>query len=123
MPFPDRNCLLQSLYEARLKIEELLPKVDHQKEIYPGWTIREMLAHLTGWDDVTIDSLRAHVAGRIPEMPALQGVDENNKRILTSLQNMDLAHVIKEWRLTRQVLRTVIEKMPEEEFFSPVIVP
>jgi hypothetical protein len=123
MTVGDRYFLLHRLDETRLKIEELLPKIDPKKEIYPGWTIKDMLAHITGWDDATIDSLRAHVAGRAPAVPANRGIDEYNARTVTSRQNLDYEHILKEWRLTRQVLHTILEEMPDEKLFEPLIVP
>jgi hypothetical protein len=123
MTVPDRTLLLHRLDETRSKIEELLPKIDHDKEIYPGWTIKDMLAHISGWDEATIDSLRAHVAGRNPLTPAEKGVDEYNTRTVSSRQDLDYAHVLNEWRLTRQVLHTILEQMSDKNFFEPLIAP
>jgi len=123
MTTADRNFLLQRLDETRAKIEELLPKVDPKKEIYPGWTIKDLLAHITGWDDATIDSLRAHVAGRVPAIPADRGINEYNARTVSTRQDLDYEHILGEWRLTRQVLRTIIEQMPDDKFSNPLIVP
>ena len=123
MPVPDREFILHRMDETRSKIEELLPEIDPRKEIYPGWTIRDMLAHMTGWDDATIDSLRAHVIDRPPSVSAIYSLDEYNAQTISSRNALDYDHVLEEWRLTRQVLRTLIEHMPEEKFFCPVLVP
>jgi hypothetical protein len=123
MTTEDREFLLRRLDQTRQKIEDLLPKIDPEKEIYPGWTIKQMLAHITGWDDATIDSLRAHVSGRTPLVPASRGINEYNARTVSSRQDLDLEHVLNEWRLTRKVLRTIIEEMPENKFFEPLVVP
>jgi hypothetical protein len=123
MPTPERNFLLHHLDETRQSIEELLPKIDPAGEIYPGWTIKEMLAHMTGWDDATIDSLRAHVIGHPPALEAIRSLDEYNARTVTSRHDLDYDKVLKEWRLTRQVLRTIIEQLPDEKFVEPLIVP
>ncbi len=114
--------LLQSLDEARARLEELLPKVDPAKEIYPGWTIRHLLAHITGWDDATIASLRAHMAGLPPATPAERGIDEYNAGTVTSRQDLDLDHVIREYRQTRQILKTLIQELSDEKFSEPLIV-
>lgn len=123
MTSADRNFLLNRLDETRSKIEELLPKIDTKKEIYPGWTIKDLLAHMTGWDDATIDSLRAHVIGRLPSVPAIRSMDEYNDLTVSSLKDLDYDQTLKEWRLTRQVLRTIIEQMSEDKFFEPLVVP
>jgi phenylpropionate dioxygenase-like ring-hydroxylating dioxygenase large terminal subunit len=123
MPVPDRNIPLHRMYGTRSKIEELLPEIDPYKEIYPGWTIRDMLAHMTGWDDATIDSLRAHVIQRPLSVPAIRSLDEYNALTVSSRKDLDYEHILMEWRFTRQVLRTIIEQLPEDKFYSPVIVP
>jgi hypothetical protein len=119
----DRDFLLRRLDETRSKIEDLLVKIDEGKEIYPGWSIKELLAHMTGWDDATIDSLRAHVIGRPPSVPAIHSLDKYNDGTVSSRKDLNYNQVLKEWRLTRHVLRTIIEQMPEDKFFEPLIVP
>jgi hypothetical protein len=119
----ERLFLLQRLDETRETIEKILPTIDKDKEIYPGWTIKNMLAHMTGWDDATIDSLRAHVVNRPPSVPAIRSLNEYNAGTVSSRMDLNYDQVLKEWRLTRQVLRTLIEQMPADKFLEPVIVP
>jgi DinB superfamily len=123
MTIKDRDFLLRRLDDTRSKIEELLLKTDRKKEIYPGWSIKELLAHMTGWDDATIDSLRAHVIGRPPSVATIHSLDTYNAGTVSSRNNLNYDQILKEWRLTRQVLRTLIEQMPEEKFFEPLSVP
>jgi hypothetical protein len=123
MPSAERSDLLSRLDQTRQSIEDILTKIDRTKYIYPGWTIKEMLAHMTGWDDATIDSLRAHVVGHPPSLDAIRSLNEYNAHTVSSRNDLDYDHVLKEWRLTRQVLRTLIEQMPEDKFVEPVIVP
>ena len=123
MTSADRDFLLQRMDQTRSKIEDILPKIDIIKEIYPGWTIKDLLAHMTGWDDATIDSLRAHVIGRPPSVPAIRSLDEYNGLTVSSRNDLDYEQTLKEWRLTRQVLRTILEQMPEDKFFEPLVVP
>lgn len=119
----ERTILIHRLDETRTGIEAVLPRIDPDGEIYPGWTVKEMLAHMTGWDDATIDSLRAHVIGRPPAVEAIRSLDEYNLSTVTSRHDLKYEQVLKEWRLTREVLRTLIEQIPEDKFLEPVIVP
>jgi hypothetical protein len=123
MPIAERGFLLQRLDQTRQNIEELLPKIDPTKQIYIGWTIKEMLAHMTGWDDATIDSLRAHVVGHPPSLDAIRSLDEYNAHTVSSRNDLNYDHVLKEWRLTRQILCTLIEQMPDDKFTEPLLVP
>ncbi len=119
----DKQALLRRLDAARGGLEKLLPGIDPGKEIYPGWTIRQLLAHITGWDDATIASLRAHLAGKQPATPADRGIDEYNKGTVSTREDLDLDHVLKEFRQTRQELRQLLLDMPEETFTSMLVVP
>lgn len=119
----ERAFLIHRLDETRDTIEKILPTIDVTCEIYPGWTMKDMLAHMTGWDDATIDSLKAHVVDRPPSVPAIRSLDEYNNLTVTSRQDLNYEQVLKEWRLTRQVLRTIIEQMPPDKFLEPLVVP
>jgi hypothetical protein len=119
----ERTRLLDRLDETRNTIEKILPMIDKDGEIYPDWTIKQMLAHMTGWDDATIDSIKAHVIGRPPSVDAIRSLDEYNERTVTTREDLDYDHILNEWRLTRQVLRTLIEQMPAEKFSTPLVVP
>ena len=119
----ERDFLLHRLDETREVIEKILPTIDRKREIYPGWTMKEMLAHMTGWDDATIDSLRAHVIERPPSVAAIRSLDEYNTLTVSSRQDLGYEQVLKEWRLTRQVLRTIIEQMSADKFLEPLVVP
>jgi HD-like signal output (HDOD) protein len=123
MTSEDREFLLHRLDETRSKIEKLLLKIDVWKEIYPGWSIKEMLAHMTGWDDATIDSLRAHMADRPPSVAAIDSLDKYNNLTVSSRKDLEYKQIVQEWRLTRQALRAIIEQMPEDKFNKPVNVP
>jgi hypothetical protein len=123
MPDMERDFILHRLDETREIIEKILPTIDRTGEIYPGWTMKDMLAHMTGWDDATIDSLKAHVVDRPPSVPAIRSLDEYNDLTVTSRKDLDYDQVVKEWRLTRQVLRTIIEQMPMDKLLEPLVVP
>jgi len=119
----EKTFLLQRLDEARKQIKGLLAKINPSKEIYPGWTIRKMLAHITGWDDATIDSLRAHVAGREPAITAARGINDYNAQTVTSREALDYEHVLQEWEMTRNILKTILREMPDEKFLEPLVLP
>ena len=123
MLVPEYSYLLFRMDETRLMVEALLPEIDPNKEIYPGWTIRDLLAHMTGWDDATIDSLRSHITGCPPSIPTIHSLDDYNALTVSSRKELDFTQVLKEWRMTRNVLRTTIEQMPEDKFLSPLSVP
>jgi hypothetical protein len=118
-----RDILLHHLKDSHQKIEELLPKIDPKKEIYPGWTIRQILAHISGWDDASIDALRAHELGRSSSIPAIHSLDKYNELSVSSRKDLTFDQILKEWRVTRQILLEIIEQLPEAKFFEPFAIP
>jgi hypothetical protein len=123
MSTQERKNLLQLMDDTRAKIEGLLPQIDPHKEIYPGWTIRELLAHVSGWDDTSIETLRAHLIRRPLSIADIHDFDEYNAKSISSRLGLGEEQILREWRSTWQVLRTMIEEYPEEKFRIPVAVP
>jgi len=119
----EREHLIQQLDQAREKLRAELVGLDTQIEIYPTWTIKQMLAHITGWDDATLASLQAHAAGREPAVPASQGINFYNAQTVETRQALSYQQVVQEWELTREQLKTVIREMRPEKLAEPLVLP
>jgi hypothetical protein len=119
----ERTLLIQQLAQAREKMRAVLADVDTQMEIYPHWTIKHVLAHIAGWDDACIASLRAHVAGDEPGAPAARGIDFYNAQSVETREPLGYDHVVKEWELARGQLETVINEMPPEKLKEQLLFP
>lgn len=115
--------LIRGLDDARGKIEALLPQVDPKKEIYPGWTIHHFLAHMTGWDDAVIASLRAHIGGKESGTPAARGIDYFNAQTIETREVLNLEKVEQEWKQTRLILKDILRSMTDEKFRAEIVVP
>ena len=102
----EREQLLEELDEARSVLESLLIDIPPETEIYPGWTLRQFYAHLTGWDDVVTSSLRDHAVGKIPATPVVNGINAYNAESVATRETLDLEHIVKEWRLARTQLKS-----------------
>ena len=119
----EREQLIQELDEARSVLENLLIDIPPQTEIYPGWTLRQFYAHLTGWDDVVTSSLRDHAAGKIPATPVVKGINAYNAESVATRETLDLEHVVKEWRLARTQLQAALRDFPLERLREPLVFP
>jgi hypothetical protein len=118
----DRMQLIEQLDNARQMMHNIVDKIDPDLEIYEGWTIKDLLAHLTGWDDSTIASLEAHIAGDAPATPAARGIDYYNAQTVETRQSLDLEHVLREWEFTRERLKNLIIEMPRDKFEQTLVV-
>ncbi len=115
--------LIQQLDAARTKIQAVLVDIDQQMEIYPGWTIKHILAHITGWDDAVIASLRAHAGGDEPGTPATEGADAYNTESVATREALSYDRISREWELARDQLKAVLDEMPPEKFAEPLLFP
>jgi len=116
-----REELIQHLDAAREVLHELLAQIPPETEIYPGWTLRQFYAHLTGWDEAVTASLRAHAAGHTPATPAVKGIDAFNAESVAARSTLEYDRLVREWRLAREELKAALRELPLEKLDEPVV--
>ena len=119
----EQNRLIEELDAARVTMRELIADLTPDSEIYPGWTLRQFLAHLTGWDDVTAATLRAHARNETPATPVSAGIDSYNAQSVATREALDLDHIVKEWELARDELKSAIRALSPGQMAAPLLHP
>jgi hypothetical protein len=119
----ERTQIIQDLDEARTEIRAVLAGIDPQQKIYPGWTMKHLLAHMIGWDEATAAALRAHAGGDEPGTPAVRGIDFYNAESVATRENLSYDQVSREWDLARDELKTVLHEMPADKFKERLVFP
>lgn len=124
---PSAETLIAELDHARHILRQLLQDLEAQHaaslEVYPTWTIKELLAHVAGWDDACIATLRAHSRGELPATPAASGIDLYNVSTVARRAALPLEQVIQEWESTREVLKQIIRDLPAEKLAEQFVYP
>ena len=115
--------IIAKLKETRQEIKELLSDIPPEKEIYPEWGLKELLAHFAGWDDATLTGVRGCLAGQNPIIIAPRGADDYNARTVSERETLPIGHIIKEWELNRELLLDLVKQIPEEKFDTQTIYP
>lgn len=118
-----RRFLISRLKEKREIVESLIDKAPPDKEVYTGWTLKEMLAHISGWDDAVIEALQAHAKGEPVGTTVTAGIDAYNASTVYTRESLDLNHVVKEWRATRETLYQALNDLPDEKFNQALTFP
>jgi hypothetical protein len=115
--------LIQWLEDSHQQITDQVNLVDPNKEIYPGWTIREVLAHFAGWDTAVVASIKSHVAGLIPSVVA--GGDHNayNADTIKEQETLSFEQIYQKWQQTHEHLKIVIRELPSEKMEGEFIFP
>ena len=94
-----------------------------QPEVAGGWSIKDIVAHLTGWRRRTVRRFQAtlnHEPGFTPPWPeGLQEDDEINAWIYESNRDRPLADVLSDSREVFQQLVDVIDAFSDDELQDP----
>lgn len=119
----ERERLIQELDQARAMMVRVVNMADPSQEIYASWKLKQVLDHITGWDDAVIASLRAHISGDVPATPAQRGINDYNARTVSERESIDLDHSIREFEVTREQLKQLIRQVPPDKVAQPFVVP
>jgi hypothetical protein len=123
MGMEEKTRLIQELDQAHAKMQMVLMCIDTQMEVYANWTIKQVLAHLAGWDDATASSLRAHAGGQEPAVPVVHGINFYNAQSVETREALSYEQTIKEWELARERLKAAVKELPLEKFDEPLLFP
>jgi len=115
--------LLKRLDDSRSGLLSILPRVDTKLEIYPHWTIKQVLDHIAGWDDAVIAALASHRDGLVPATPADQGINQYNASSIASRADLGFELSFLEFNESRGRLRDLILRLPENKLAEPLITP
>lgn len=94
-----------------------------QPEVAGGWSIKDIVAHLTGWRRRTVKRLQATLNSEpeftTPWPPELQDDDEINAWIYEANRDRPLADVLSDSREVFQQLLGAIDAFSDDEFNNP----
>ena len=102
------NDLVAYIDEARQKMDAIASETDPALEICPGWTIKEVIGHITAWEIVIHKAIRAFTAGDPPYFLREQDFDLFNQGAVEYRSAWPLDQVFQEWKDVRAVLRETI---------------
>ncbi len=119
--------LLNWLQKEYLQWEALLDEIGQSRMDQPGvngdWSMKDIVAHLTGWNCRLVAWMQAAQRGE-PEPPPpwpvqLQDDDDINAWIYTTNQGRSVGEVLEDLRLVFRHLNAVIEGLPEDARIEP----
>ena len=80
----DRTTYIERLEAARIEMRSIVKVAQGNPTIYQPWRMKEVLDHITGWDDAVIASIKSLLAGEVPATPAARGIDFYNGETVSS---------------------------------------
>ncbi len=108
-------------------LENLICSLCREEIIQPGavgdWSVKDVLAHLTTWEQMALGWYRAGQRGEMPSLPA-PGYQWNetaalNRKIYEKHQHRSLDAVLADFRSSYTEIMALILSLSEEDLFTP----
>lgn len=104
---------IKRLKDSRQELNNALESISPEAGITEAWTIKEVLAHIAGWDDVCAAAIRILAAGDDPEVTVPQGIDAFNAEMAAAWAEKDYQQALQYFHKSRQEFITAIDSVPE----------
>ena len=119
----DLSVLLSEIDQIRIEMGQVVQKIDTSLTIYPGWTIKEMIAHITAWEIVIHKAIQTYLAGEPPYFLHEQDFDIFNEEVVNFRASWSLEKVLQEWKEVREDLKKSIQKLKETDLEVEMVLP
>jgi hypothetical protein len=104
-------------------MREILKLAQGNPTIYEPWRMKEVLDHITGWDDAVIASIKSFLAGEIAATPASRGIDAYNADTVSSREAIPYPVTQREWEASRAELLTLLRQMTDQQLHTAFVLP
>ena len=116
-----REQLLARLEKAWTALKDSYAGLSDAQLTTPGvageWSVRDVLAHVTTWDEEALKYLPVIIkGGRPPRYASVGGLDAFNARTMAAKRALSLAEVLRQFDETHQRLVAYLRTVPEEQF-------
>ncbi len=113
--------IISELVEARRRILNAVSSLpaEKQDEVFLGvWSVKDLLAHLVGWDFTNLEAAKALLTGELPEFYSYRDRDWKtyNARLVAKYKRDDFAELLASVEDSLQKLVAFLETVPAEEF-------
>lgn len=108
---------LKAVREAILSEALKLPAEAHNKIFLGTWTVRDLLAHLAGWDAANLQAANAILDGQLPEFYEHHDKDWKiyNAMLVALYKRPTLAEQVQQARETQKQLLNFLQTLPAED--------
>ena len=122
----DKARILNEMRINYAALEEILAPLDKTQctteGVIPGWSIKDMLAHIASWHHRLLTWLDAATRNEEPAISGINSVEEMdalNAQFYQENKSRPLDEVLTDFRTTHQQITDRIQAMHEEDLISP----
>ncbi len=119
----DKSDAIAALEATRREIMDAINGIPEDKMTVPSfgaWSVKDVLCHLTSWEQLAVADLQRVGRGHIPQLATFRGedVDEWNAWLMRSRNLFPLPQVMFELEDTRRQLIDGLNALPDNLFAS-----
>ncbi len=122
-----KSTLLEEIEQERTKLNALLegipPELMTKLGVTPsGWSVKDMLAHILGWQDHLLRWHAAELRGETPAVPApgltWRDLKRFNEMIYQEHKARSLKSILKDHEAFHRKMLDLIERTPDKDFLA-----
>jgi len=118
--------LLNDIQIKRRRLEKTLDSLTEIEMVIPGvvgeWSVKDILAHLTAWEQLFCSWYESGLHGRLPETPPVgmsrTAMDALNQKIFVQNQQKPLSEVFTDFYASYQQILALVQAISEDDLFT-----
>jgi hypothetical protein len=118
--------ILKELSTSYTALEELLASLDEKyylrQGVIPGWSIKDILAHINSWHHRLLSLLNAAIHNEKPSLvgpDSVEELDKLNAEFYQENKSLPLNEVLADFHTSYQHIFDITQAMPEEDLINP----
>ena len=123
--YPDLKSLAQKLEETQYEGMAMLAELDPETVVYAdsGWRVKDIIAHLTAWDEPTALCFEAHARGSEYSIPGYQGEEALNWAEYEKSRLLPYTDIYAGWDAARTRIKEAVASLSREQLTSKIRYP
>jgi hypothetical protein len=122
----NKTSILKELSTSYAALEEILASLNKTQYfiegIIPGWSIKDILAHIASWHHRLLKWLEAAIRNEEPAISGPENVEEMdslNAQFYHENKSLPLDVVLADFRTSYRHIMDIVQAMPEEDLIGP----
>lgn len=117
--------LLDLLDDARRGMLAALESVSYDRVIYPksGWRVKDILGHITFWEEEAARSLHAYGQGSSYILPDYTDLETSNMQDVEKRKNYSAGQIRADWLVARERLKAALATLPPDKLDGQMLCP
>ncbi len=117
--------LLGLLDDTRRGMLAALESASYDQVIYPesGWRVKDILGHITFWEEEAARSLRAYGQGESYTLPDYVDLETANSRDIEKRKDYSAGQIRADWLVARESLKAALATLSPDKLAGQMVCP